>query len=84
MQKVSPRWHFLGFVHGASGHCIVDVPPPINAQTKMRLHTDEDHDKTAVVASAIANSLTSKLSSCSTITITTTSVSATAVAAASI
>ena len=44
MQKVSPRWHFLGFVHGASGHCIVDVPPPINAQTKMRLHTDEDYD----------------------------------------
>ena len=34
----------LGFVHGASGHCIVNVPPPSNAQTKMRLHTDEDYD----------------------------------------
>ena len=22
------------FVHGASGHCIVDVSPPINAQAK--------------------------------------------------
>ena len=33
VQNFSPTWHFLGFVHDASGHCIVDVPPPINAQT---------------------------------------------------
>ena len=44
VQNFSPRWHFMGFVHGASGHCIVDVAPPINAETKVRLHTDEDHN----------------------------------------
>ena len=56
VQNFSPTWHYLGFVHGASGHCIVDIPPPINAETKVRLHTD--HGQYDVFACFLKNTLT--------------------------
>ena len=64
VQNYSPRWHFLGFVHGASGHCIVDVPPPIGSQTgknsgirktKVRLHTE--HGRFDVFACSLKDTL---------------------------
>ena len=33
MQSFSQSWRFLGFVHDASGQCIIHVPPPISSQT---------------------------------------------------
>ena len=49
IQSLSESWHFLGFVHDASGQCIIDVPSPISSQTgrnsgisntKVRLQTE--------------------------------------------
>ena len=63
VQNFSPRWHFLGFIHDASGSCIVDVPPPINGskglctgQTKVRLQTD--HGQFDVFACLLKDTLT--------------------------
>ena len=49
VQSFSQSWRFLGFVHDASGQCIIHVPPPISSQTgrnsgisntKVRLQTE--------------------------------------------
>ena len=63
VQNFSPRWHFLGFIHDASGNCIVEVPPPINeskglctGQTKVRLQTD--HGQFDVFACLLKDILT--------------------------
>ena len=40
VDRFSPSWRFLGFVHEQSQRCITHVPPPLFRKTKVRLHTD--------------------------------------------
>ena len=45
VQNFAKSWRFLGFIHDASGQCIIHVPPPISVQirknsTKVRLYTE--------------------------------------------
>ena len=55
MQRFSQSWHFLGFIHEASGRCINHVPPPLFQKTKVRLHTD--HGQFDVFACSLKETL---------------------------
>ena len=64
VDRFSQSWRFLGFVHDASGQCIIHVPPPISAQTSLKsklrrtkARLDTDHGQYDVVACSLKDTL---------------------------